>query len=130
MGRRPSSSVWGKAISLIGVAAGVALIAASVAWMTFAKPANVWSPEQAQEFNAAQSALHAAISGIDRRPTGDAGGAEDVIAQAQARFDRIGEQLEDARSARYSWGWRGVIAGSLLAAICGVGFRFLEKRDD
>lgn len=130
MSRRQSSSFWGKAVFLTGVVVGMAIIAASVAWMTLAKPANVWSTEQAQEFNAAQSALHAAISGIDSRPNGDAGASGDAIAQAQARFDRIDEQLEGARSAHYSWGWRGVITGALLAAACGVGFCYLEKSDD
>jgi hypothetical protein len=127
---RRQSNVIGRSFFLAGIVVGGLLVAGSITWMALAKPSDVWSPQQAEEFNAAQGALHAAISGIDRGAGEGPQRSEDAVAVAQSRFDRINEELEHARSARYSWGWRGVIAGTLLAAVCGIGFRLLEKNAD
>jgi len=97
--------------------AGLISIAVGIAWPAFVKPANVWTEEQAAQWEAANDALHAARS---QR------GSPDLTA-ARERFARIDSELEAARYARDRWGTWIAGCGFVVTLLFGIGF--LAARD-
>lgn len=120
------SAAW----MLGGMALGIVVTLLSVTWMVLAKPADVWSLEEAKEYQAAGEALHGArsvyslgeSSGSDRLAHNGASTHADRLAAAKERFDRISDGLERARNERQNWGRWGAGAGLALTIACGLGY--------
>lgn len=118
------SAVW----QLGGMALGVVITSLAVAWMVLARPADVWSLEQANEYQAAGEALHAArslhstgeVAGSGRSAPDSDSAHDDRLAAAQQRFDRISASLELARNERRVWGRWIAGAGLALTIVCGL----------
>ncbi len=114
-------------VCLIGASAGAVFMIAGGVWSALGGGRVVYSPEQAEEYEAASTALHAATSGHVH----EAEDAEHVegtldrkaaVAAARQRFDRAQAALETARFAQHRLGpW--LIGIGLAAAIAfGIGY--------
>lgn len=122
MGDPPVTSRWTIAF-LVGMTAGVIATLAALSWMTLARPVDVWSPEQAAEFKAANDAVHAALSRDGGgRSSGDTEADPRYLAAAKTRLARISSELEYARGARDRWGKWGAASGLALTIACGLGY--------
>jgi hypothetical protein len=104
---------------------GMLTIAIGASWSLMVSPAQVWSAEEALEYQAANDALHEART-KNRVDSGE-GEMSPAMAAAKARFDRIDAQLESARSAYDAWGHWIAAAGFGATLLCGAGFLVLRR---
>lgn len=117
---------------LAGLCVGVAVLIAGVVWSVWGSGRVMYSPEQAQEFEAAGAALHAATMGHESHdghehepPPADVD-REALVAKARARYERAQATLESARFANNQLGkW---LAGVGLAASLAFGIGYLSSR--
>lgn len=101
-------------LPMLGLIA-VALLILGISWKWLHPPESYWSPEQAQSYVDAFSAVHAAEDAAARGP--NAPGAADFHA-ARRRYDEAKRELDQARSARDRTGHYLTTAGlSLLVAV-------------
>jgi multidrug efflux pump subunit AcrA (membrane-fusion protein) len=118
---------------LAGSALGAALLISGVAWSTLAGGRAVYSVEQADEYEAAATALHAATSGhaaAGSPPVAAASAAarEAAVAAARERFDRARSTLDSARFAQNELGkW---LMGIGLAAVIAFGVGYLTSQGE
>jgi LPXTG-motif cell wall-anchored protein len=121
--RPPNRASWA---FLAGTLLGVLTIIVGASWSLLVSPAQVWSNEQALEYQAANDALHEA------RTKNQAGSADGEVtaemAAAKARFDDIHQQLESARYAHDTWGHWIAAAGLGTTLLCGAGFFATRRR--
>lgn len=116
--------------------AGIGLVAVGLSWKQFAQPRMVWSPEQAQEHEAAFNDLHAAISaeghGDHEAKPGKENAAPSAsppdVAAARERFERIDGQLQSARRLKTNLGPQLARIGLVVAVLFGIGY--LSSRGD
>lgn len=111
-----------------GIIVGLAAILAGAAWSIFVKPTNVWSQEQAREFEAANDELHSVRAKFGPA-AGGAIGQEEITA-AQERFSRINSQLESARSTHDRLGMWIAGGGFALALACGLGLMVTRESSE
>jgi hypothetical protein len=112
----------------VGLCAGVIAVLAGAMWMTFVTPTSVWSQQQAEEFDAANAALHAVRAKYGAAV--ESAAAQGEVAAAQHRFNRIESQLESARYAHERWGTWISAGGLAIAAICGLGLLSVRGADN
>jgi hypothetical protein len=101
-------------VSMVVIA--VATILSGVAWETLRPPESYWSPQQAQEYQDAFRAVHAAQDAV-KSDSRDEKAAE--FAAAEKRYNEIRADLASARDARKRMGRFATIAGFavLLSAL-------------
>lgn len=97
---------------LAAAALGLLVAVGGAVWQRSALPRHVWTVEQAQEFDAANAAMHAAVGRDD----------ETAHAAAKQRFDRIAAELHSARYAKDRLGAVLVRGGLAAAAVFSVGY--------
>lgn len=126
------------ALSLAGIYAGAALALAGVAWEVFGAADVVYTPQQAQEYETASAALHAATIGHAHGDHVAEGGASDgppqstedrkaEVAKARQRFDRAKAALVTARFVENGLGSWIVAAGLAISAGFGVGYLSVRR---
>jgi hypothetical protein len=88
---------------------GICLLAVGLTWRRIVPPAAYWGPEQADEYSAAQSQLHAIGHEHEHDPD-----FEREITLARERFEESYQELEDARSSRNLTGIIFTAAGVIV----------------
>jgi hypothetical protein len=101
---------------------GFCLLGLGLAWDRLVSPKAYWTPDQAREYAAAQLEMHAK----SHQHTGD---AEKEMAVARERFEKIGRQLERARSSRKRTGTLFLAAG-IVFLVAGVVLQLAESRSE
>jgi hypothetical protein len=118
-------------ICLVGVAAGVVLVAVGLAWPLLNPGRKLYTPAQAAEWEQAGAALHAATSGHaadGSRLPADPAEREKIIAAARQRYEKAQGELESARFAQNELGtW---LIGIGLAAVIAFGIGYAVSRRD
>jgi hypothetical protein len=102
---------------LVGAAIGLMAAISGAVWQRMALPRYVWTVEQAEEFEKANSALHAAAAGDDD--------AEHEA--AKRRFNRIAAELQSARYAKDRLGSLFIRGGLAAAAAFSVGYLAIRE---
>src|SRR5690348_7764383 len=125
----PASRPRAAVTCLAGMGLGALMLMAGVGWSALASPATVWSPQQAEEHQAAGEALHAARRSAAPAAASpeDATASSAELATAQARFDKIDAELAHAQTSRQRTGAWLVRAGLGTMILCGVGYLSLRS---
>jgi len=102
---------------LAGLALGAGMTAAGLAWSRLASDRRVWSQQQAEAYQAAFEAVHAATSGEagERPPDQD-------FTNLQQRYRALAAELNQARRVRDVWGLYVTRSGLVLALLSGLGY--------
>lgn len=120
-------------ICLIGGGAGALVIAAGMLCSTFGAGRLLYTADDAKEYEAASSGLHAATSGHSYEEghgehAAPAGDRKAAVAAARQRFERAQATLETARFAQQRLGpW---LIGTGLAATIIFGIGYLASRGE
>jgi hypothetical protein len=116
--------------------AALLLLGVGLLWPHWFTPAEVWSLEQAREYEAAFTALHAATappppSRASNSPGGvpAQGPSPQELAALKSRYERIRAQLDDAREFRGEVGPRLVRIALVGLVGFGIGY-LLSPRSD
>jgi hypothetical protein len=113
-------------ICLLGSGLGLLLILAGVGWSLFGGAHLVYSTEQAEEWEQANAALHAASFGhVHGQTPGTTAAADDpdaALAAARTRFERADAALQSARFVKDRLGQLLVGIGLAVTAAFGVGY--------
>jgi hypothetical protein len=99
---------------------GLCLLILGIAWDRLVPSSAYWSPEQAEEYTAAQLDMHS-------KSHQHGAGAENDMVLARERFAKISRQLERARGTQRISGTVFLAAGVLLL-VGGVGLHFSQNR--
>lgn len=103
---------------------GICLLAVGLTWHRIVPPAAYWGPEQADEYSAAQSQLHAIGHEHEHDPT-----FEREIGLARERFEKSYQELEDARSSRNRTRIIFTAAG-VIVLLAGIVLHMTAGRDE
>jgi hypothetical protein len=111
---------------LVGCGLGVLLMLVGVGWSIWGDGRAAYQPAQAQEWDEASTALHAATIGHGHGPSTQGassdGDREAAVAAARERFERADAALRSARFAKDRLGPLLVWIGLAIAAAFGVGY--------
>ena len=114
-----------KAIPLVGMAVGIALVVAGLLWNAFAKPEHVWSKEQAEEFETARQIMHELTYDLPSAPASSNASAETREAQltaAKQRFEKIEADLAAAAARQQETGMWLTRMGLAAVVLFGIGY--------
>jgi len=111
-----------------GLCVGVIAILVGAMWTTFVRPESVWSQQQAEEFEAANAALHAVRA--KHGAAVESAAARGEVAAVQERFRRIESQLESAQHAHDRLGTWIAAIGLAIAVGCGIGLMSAREGAD
>ena len=114
-----------KTLSIVGIVLGIGLILAGWLRGALAKPEHFWSPEQAQEFEAARVAMHQLTYDAPPRPGTAASSPDSRQAEmdlARRRFEKIDAELTAARSRQAGAGAWLTRMGLAALVLFGIGY--------
>jgi hypothetical protein len=109
-----------RALVLSSILAGFCLLLMGLVWNRLVPTTAYWSPEQAEEYSAAQLDMHS-----KSHQHGDA--AEKEMTIARERFAKISDQLDRARGTQ-KFGGTIFLAAGVLLLLAGVGLHFAQNR--
>jgi hypothetical protein len=118
-----AASTWLR-VSIGGLVLGIVLAVGGWIWNYQTDPADIWSPEQAKQLQAAERALHDARS----RQAASPGTETDQLKAAQRRLESLNDELQNARDERGGWGRRAMVAGLVLTITGGIGYLAGSRR--
>ena len=129
---KPSRSI-ATLVCSIGVALGLAAIVAGIAWRAFGSGELMYSKEQAHEYSAAKTALHAATSGHGDAETGSTPSnahepVDAAIAEARQRLERAEQDIATARFAHEQLAAWLIRIGLATVMVFGIGY-LATRRD-
>ena len=114
-----------KRVCLAGLVVGLTLTLGGGAWSTFGSGREVYSLEEAKEYEAAAGAMHAATIPHDPKhggAEGQGGKEPPPLAEARERFARAKAALDNARFAQDKLGPWLVGIGLAATTVFGIGY--------
>ncbi len=103
---------------------GMALLCLGLTWNRLTTADSYWSPEEAQEFNDAQMAMHSIAH--DHEPKNH---HSEELSAAQERFGKIKSQLEQAQTRQGRTGAYLTAAG-IVTILAGLGWHYSAGQND
>jgi hypothetical protein len=116
-------------VCLVGSALGVLLLLGGLGWSLFGDAHLVYSTEQAEEWEKANAAWHAASIGHvhGHSSAGKVTKSDATLAAARERFERADAELQAARFMKYRLGPLLSMVGLAVAGAFGVGYLLLAR---